>query len=185
QQLTSFKFELKRCSVEIGKDNPDMAKKAGALAELVTVMMKTVRRIATELRPGVLDELGLIAAIDWQAHEFKRNTGIAVLMNRAVEEVMIDDDRATAVFRIFQETLTNVARHSEAARVEVSLDCKDGLLVLTVQDNGIGMAENQFRNSRSLGVLGMRERAKIFGGTLTISGVEGQGTKAVLEMPLS
>ncbi|MFN0111921.1 MAG: PAS domain S-box protein [Blastocatellia bacterium] len=188
-QLTNFKFELKRCSIEAAKHSPEMAQKTDSLIELVGETMKTVRRIATELRPGVLDELGLIAAIEWQAQEFKRNTLIAIVLNKNAEDISedisIDDDRATAVFRIFQEMLTNIARHSEATKVEVRLSCDNGLLVLRVKDNGKGATESRLKNSRSLGVLGMRERAQVFGGVLTITGVEGQGTAAVLEMPLN
>ncbi len=185
QQLTSFKFQLKRCSDEIGKSNPEVREKTESLSGLVGEMMKTVRRIATDLRPGVLDEFGLVAAIEWQSREFTNNTRIHATLSKTIEDVRIDEDRATAVFRIFQETLTNIARHSEATEVKVRLDCNDSLLVLEVQDNGKGATEKQLRNSRSLGVLGMRERAKIFDGTLVITGVEGLGTKAVLEMPLS
>ncbi len=185
QQLTNFKFELKRCAIGLGKLYPEVVDKIEALSALVGEMMKTVRRIATELRPGVLDTLGLVAAIEWQLQEFERNTGISTRFGNPGEDVSIDDERATAVFRIFQEALTNVARHSEATEVEVALDCRDNLLRLEVRDNGIGVTERQLRHSRSLGVLGMRERAKIFGGMLSIQGVEGAGTTAMLEMPLS
>ncbi|HMV50059.1 MAG TPA: sensor histidine kinase, partial [Blastocatellia bacterium] len=168
-----------------GKLYPEVVEKTESLSALVGEMMKTVRRIATELRPGVLDTLGLVAAIEWQLQEFERSTGISTRFDNPGEDISIDDERATAVFRIFQEALTNVARHSEATEVEVGLGCRDNLLRLEVRDNGIGVTERQLRHSRSLGVLGMRERAKIFGGTLSIQGVEGAGTTAVLEMPLS
>ena len=185
QQLTNLKFQLKRCSDEVAKSNPEAKDKTEALGVLVGEMMNTVRRIATDLRPGVLDEFGLVAAIEWQLREFTKNTRINVSLNKTMDEVQIDEDRATAVFRIFQETLTNIARHAEATEINVALDCRDSLFVLKVHDNGKGVTEKQLRNSRSLGVLGMRERAAIFGGTLVITGVEGAGTKAMLEMPLT
>lgn len=185
QQLTNLKFQLKRCSDEVSKSNPEAKEKTEALGLLVGEMMNTVRRIATDLRPGVLDEFGLVAAIEWQLREFTKNTRINVSLRKSMDEVQIDEDRATAVFRIFQETLTNIARHAEATEVNVALDCRDNLLVLEVRDNGKGITEKQLRNSRSLGVLGMRERAAIFGGTLVITGIEMVGTKAMLEMPLT
>lgn len=184
QQLTNFKFQLKRCSDEFGAENQEIREKTNSLSELVSEMIKTVRRIATELRPGVLDEFGLVAAIEWQSQEFMKNTRIKTVLNKTIEDVQIDEDKATAVFRIFQETLTNIARHSEATEVQIALGCNDNLLMLEVQDNGKGATETQLRNSRSLGVLGMRERAEIFGGSLAIIGIEGHGTKAVLQMPL-
>lgn len=185
QQLTHFKFQLKRCSVEFGNGNHEAGQKFDSLNELVSQMMKTIRRIATELRPGVLDEFGLVPAIEWQAQEFTRNTRITSSVNKLVKDVSVNEDRATAVFRIFQEALTNIARHSEATHVDVSLDCQDNLFTLTVKDNGKGASEQQFRNSRSLGLLGMRERASIFGGSLQIISNDGQGTLAVLQMPLN
>lgn len=199
QQLTNFKFELKRYAIEMGKNNPEIVLKTQSLSALVGEMMKTVRRIATELRPGVLDTLGLTAAIEWQLQEFERSTRISTRCNKIAEDLLDEgflnakengeavptgNDKATAVFRIFQEALTNVARHSGATEVQVTLDCQDDLLRLEVRDNGVGVTEHQLRNSRSLGVLGMRERAKIFGGSLTIHGREGAGTTTVLEMPL-
>ncbi len=184
QQLTNFMFQLKRCFDEFGQDDSEILEKTDSLKGLVREMIKTVRRIATELRPGVLDEFGLVAAIEWQSHEFIRNTGIKTVLKKESNDIQIDEDKATAVFRIFQEALTNIARHSEATEVQITLGCKDGLLVLEVQDNGKGVTEKELRNSRSLGVLGMRERAEIFGGSLTINGIEGRGTSAVLQMPL-
>ena len=185
QQLTSFKFQMRRSLDEIGKNSPEITQKTESLSALVGEMMKTVRRIATDLRPGVLDEFGLVAAIEWQVREFMKNTRINAVLNKTVEDVEISEERAIAVFRIFQETLTNIARHSEATKVDVLLDCNDSLLRLEVQDNGKGVTETQLRNSGSLGVLGMRERAAIFGGTMIITGGEGVGTKMMLEMPLN
>src|SRR5262249_31715800 len=144
----------------------------------------TIRKIATELRPGVLDNLGLSAAIEWQAKEFQSRTHIFCEMVSPFDEFDLDRDQATAVFRIFQETLTNVARHANATRVGVSLTRQNGSVLLKVQDNGRGITENEQRNPHSLGLVGMRERALMFGGELEVLGLQGRGTTVTLRIPI-
>jgi len=142
-----------------------------------------IQRIATELRPGVLDELGLQAAIQWQAREFETRTGIACRVEVPAEQPAVDAGRATAAFRIFQESLTNVARHAGATRVLVRFTLSAEALELSVQDNGRGISEGALSDSRSLGLLGMRERATSLGGTVTITGERGRGTTLTLTLP--
>jgi len=143
-----------------------------------------VRRIASGLRPEVLDEIGLSAAIEWQAREFQRRTGLRCHVT--IEEGFTDpeQERATALFRIFQELLTNVARHANATRVNVSLT-DTPQLVLEIEDNGRGIRDEESGSSRSLGFLGMRERVQPFGGSIEVKGQEGKGTKVSVAIPLS
>lgn len=184
QALTGFKFELKLLDRELRQEMPELAEHTGAILSQLDQTMKTVRRIATDLRPGILDELGLAAAIEWQAREFQSRTQIQCELTKNLDELEIGGDPATAVFRIFQETLTNVARHSGASKVCIGLERENGFLFLRVQDNGRGFLEKDLRRSRSLGMLGMRERAQIFGGQLLITSEPQNGVEVILRMPL-
>ena len=143
----------------------------------------SVRRIATELRPGILDDLGLVAAVEWAAEEFEARTGTRCLLDLPDGDIVIDPERTTAIFRIFQETLTNVTRHAEATQVEVRLGREDGNIVLEVRDNGRGIDPEQLSTGGSLGILGMQERALLLGGELTISGAPGKGTIVKVVIP--
>jgi signal transduction histidine kinase len=142
-----------------------------------------VRRIATELRPGILDDLGLVAAVEWAAEEFEARTGTKCRLDLPEDDIVIDPERTTAIFRIFQETLTNITRHAEATEVDVRLAREDGNIVLEVRDNGRGIGEEELSAGRSLGILGMRERALLLGGELTIRGVPGKGTTVKVLIP--
>jgi signal transduction histidine kinase len=142
-----------------------------------------VQRISTDLRPGLLDDLGLSAAIEWQLGEFQKRTGITYKVIIDPEDATFDSDRNTALFRILQETLTNIARHAEATEVSVSLKQKDGQIELTVQDNGRGITEKELTHPKSFGLIGMRERALIFGGNSTVNGFPGKGTTVTVKIP--
>ena len=130
----------------------------------------------------VLDKLGLIPAIEWQAREFQERSGIVCETNLPAEEISLDSDRATAVFRIFQEALTNVARHADARKVMVDLKSEAGSLILEVRDNGKGIDEMKIFNHKSIGLLSMRERALSFGGTTEVSSLPG-GTLVTVRIP--
>ena len=133
--------------------------------------------------PGILDDLGLVATIEWAGEEFEARTGTKCRLDLPREDVAIDPERATAVFRIFQETLTNVARHADASEVDVRMANQDGDLTLEVRDNGKGAAQEQLSNGRSLGILGMRERASLLGGELVIRGNPEKGTTVRVRIP--
>jgi signal transduction histidine kinase len=135
-----------------------------------------MRRIGTELRPAILDDLGLAAAVEWVAEEFQARTGTKCQISLPDGDITLDRERATALFRIFQETLTNVARHADATQLDVRLGKENGSLILEVRDNGKGIREEQLSAKTSLGILGMQERVLLLGGTLTISGTPGNGT---------
>src|SRR5690349_4752273 len=129
------------------------------MATHIDETIHAIRRIATELRPGVLDSAGLLAALEWQAHQFEEQTGIRCRVKSALHETILNQELNTAFFRIFQETLTNVIRHSNATRVDVNLTEALGDFILEVRDNGRGISDTEIRNTRALGLLGMRERA--------------------------
>jgi len=157
--------------------------KARIIADRIDETIQTVRRIATELRPGLLDNAGLLAAIEWQANEFQTQTGIHCRVKAAIVDTVWDQDLNTAFFRIFQETLTNIIRHSDATRVEVRLLETGGQLVLEVKDNGRGISEAEIDNTKSIGLLGMRERAALLGGEVRLRGEPGKGTTVSVRIP--
>jgi len=150
---------------------------------LLDEMVKTVRRISAELRPGVLDDLGLVPALEWQAREWQERTGIECAVTSEVGAIQIGREPGTALFRIFQETLTNVARHAGATKVTSGLRCEDGAILLEIRDNGRGVTADEVRHSKSLGLLGMRERAKMLGGEFRIAGEPARGTTVTVRIP--
>ena len=183
QALSALNMDLSWLSKRLPADQPYLAEKASAMSDLIDSTIQTVRRVATELRPGLLDELGLAATIEWQAQEFAERTGIDCDLYLSDEEIVLDRDLATAIFRIFQETLTNVARHAQATQVRVELEDRPDELVLIVRDNGKGITESQVSHPRSLGLMGMRERARSWGGEVAFQGVAGQGTTVTVRVP--
>jgi PAS domain S-box-containing protein len=185
QLLTGIKMDLSWFLRHPRPDTKTMERKVQAMGQLVDQTVQAVRTISSELRPRVLDDFGLVAALEWQAEEFSKKTGIPCLFLSSVREIDLETDRSIAVFRIFQETLTNVARHAEATKVEASLKKNGKGLVLTIQDNGRGISGEEVANPHSLGLVGMRERALILGGTFEIKGKDGKGIKVVLNLPVT
>jgi len=184
QKLTALKIDLFWLKKRLPKDQKLQLEKIKSMSKLIDMTVKTVKRISTELRPGLLDDLGLAAAIEWQAQDFQNRTGIKCEFNSSLRDIELDRDRSTAVFRIFQETLTNVARHSKATRVEIGLKEDAGRIILIVQDNGRGITKSEIFNAKSLGLVGMSERALLFGGELKISSMPGKGTTVTVTIPL-
>ncbi len=154
-----------------------------AMKEQVDATIASVQRIVAELRPGVLDDLGLVPAIEWQCRDFQRRTGITCRCTVSHEDLKLEPEQATAVFRICQEALTNVARHAHASAVDVRLEEGDGIIHLRVQDNGQGISEEKVSDSKSFGLLGMRERAGLLGGEVAIEAGSGSGTIISLRLP--
>jgi signal transduction histidine kinase len=183
QQLTAIKLDMVRLKKNL-KDE-ESKEKAEELLELLNKSIVTVRNIATELRPGILDDLGLLAALDWQCKEFEKRTGMECVFENNLEDDQLDSEIATGIFRIFQETLTNIARHSGATKVEIHLFLKNNVLQLKINDNGSGINDKDVENNNSLGLLGMKERALMFGGELFIYGNRDSGTTVDLKIPLS
>jgi signal transduction histidine kinase len=153
-----------------------------SMCNLIDTTVHAVREIATELRPRMLDDLGLEPAIEWQARDFQERTGIQCEF--VSDNINLDQERSTAIFRIFQETLTNVARHAKATRVNIRLKEDTDKIILEVEDNGRGITEQEIYNPRSLGLLGMRERALLFGGEMNIRGGERKGTMVTVCIPI-
>jgi signal transduction histidine kinase len=184
QALTGLKMDLSWLAKKLPRDQRPLLDKTKAMTELTDATIKTVKRLSTELRPGLLDDLGLIAAIEWQADEFENRTGITCALSIDPADIVLDRDRSTALFRIFQETLTNVARHAHATRVRVSLKEKNGIVELKVGDNGKGITEKQISDPKSFGLMGIRERVHPWRGTVKIKGAPDKGTTVTVSIPV-
>jgi len=183
QALTALKMDLSWLSKKLPEGQGPMADKTASMLKLVDTTVKTVKRLSTELRPGLLDDLGLVAAMEWQANEFQARTGIKTELSFEPDDIMVDNERATALFRIFQEILTNIIRHAAATRIDVYLHEKDEALELSVRDNGKGIAPKMLTSSKSLGLIGMRERCHHLGGAVDIRGKPGKGTTVTVNLP--
>jgi PAS domain S-box-containing protein len=184
QALTAIKIDLSSLLHDFPPE-AQQAKRIESISNLVDQTIKSVRRISTELRPGILDDVGLIAAVEWAVEEFEGRTGTRCRLELPENDSGIDPDRATAIFRILQETLTNVARHANAACVHVRLLKQCMSVILEVRDDGRGATEEQLSASGSLGIRGMRERTLLLGGELAIHGIPSQGTTVLVRIPLA
>lgn len=190
QALTGLIIELSwledklTALADVEQARPLLAKTASML-RLADSTVESVRRIASELRPGLLDDFGLVAAIEWHAQEFEQRTGVSCQVSSDLDEATLSPEQSTALFRIFQEALTNVARHAAAAIVRVRIFREAGELVLSVVDDGRGINKENLSSARSLGVIGMRERATLLGGAVQITGASGGGTRVVARVPVS
>ncbi|HXD30533.1 MAG TPA: PAS domain S-box protein [Pyrinomonadaceae bacterium] len=187
--LTGLKWDLETIdkSLDRSGNDPglaDMRKRIGTMTNLIEATINAVRRISSDLRPGVLDDLGLVAAIEWQVQQFQSRTGLECHWKAEVDEVELSLERATVVFRIFQEVLTNVLRHAAATNLYVTIRQVDERLELEVKDDGRGISDSERSNPRSLGLLGMKERALLVGGEVEIYGSEGKGTTVLVRVPL-
>ena len=181
QVLTGIKMEVGWLQKRLKE--PALLEKTDSMSKLIDSTVQTVRKIATGLRPEMLDDMGLVAAIGWQAKDFQKRTGIRCRVKLPPETTKLDIDVATTAFRIFQEILTNVARHSRATRVDIDLGVTDEQVSLKVHDNGVGIAESDLHGRKSLGLLGMHERALLFGGEVSITGSPGHGTRVAVTIP--
>ena len=187
--LTGLKWDLEKIDSTLnssvdGSNLPEIRERISSMTRLIETSMSTVRRIASELRPGVLDDLGLVAAIEWQIEQFQLRSGLKCHWTNNASEIDLNHERATAVFRILQEILTNVLRHARAANLYVKLKHNNHYLELEVKDDGVGITEGQRMNTQSLGLLGMSERALLVGGEVRVTGKPGGGTTVVVRVPL-
>jgi PAS domain S-box-containing protein len=185
--LTSLKWDLESLDKIISESSEQpkvdvLREKIAAMMRLSETTISAVRRISSELRPSVLDDLGLAEAVEWQALQFQTRTGIVCHCECSVENLDLNKEQSTAVFRIFQEALTNILRHAEATRVDVAITQDADEFVLTVTDNGRGISESKKSGQQSLGILGMRERAHLIGGEIEIQGVAGKGTVVIVRV---
>ena len=188
QLMTGLKMDLawiRRRVLDLGYGLPDaVAQRMTQMNGLLEDAIHTVRKIAGQLRPAILDDLGLVPAMEWQAREFSERTGIPCELVVGMEELALDRESATELFRIYQEMLTNVARHAHATRVEIHMELSSGVLTLEVEDNGCGIRIQDVERRTSLGILGMEERAKRIGATLSIQPRPEGGTTACVQVPV-
>lgn len=184
QVLTVLKIQVSLLANKLNEEKEAVKGRIYLLEDMIDKSVESVQKISSKLRPGILDELGLIAAIEWQTEEFEKMTNIKCSLVLPKEEIKLDPDKSTAIFRIFQEALTNVARHSEAEKVNVSLLNAQASIHLEVKDNGKGITPVQIKDYKSLGIHGMEERALVFGGEVLIDGFPGKGTIVKVEIPI-
>jgi len=185
QMLTGIKMDIAWLQRRLDPGQEPLLDKTKAMSELIDAAVQAVRRVATELRPGILDDLGLEAAVEWQLQEFQRRTDIHCTLISDMMEGSLDAGKTTTAFRILQEALTNVVRHTQASQVEVVLTGNAAELTLVVRDDGRGITGSERDHPRSIGLLGMSERARMRGGKLEIQGVAGKGTTVTLRLPLT
>lgn len=184
QALTALKIDVAWVKRHLGHDAEPALERLASISDMIDEIIDSVRRISSGLRPGVLDELGLVAAVEWQTEDFEQRTGATCAFGTNLpDDEAFPRPFATAVFRMLQEALTNVARHAGAASVEVALRADADRIRLEVRDDGRGISPAALASSRSLGLLGVRERARRLGGTLSIEGGDGAGTSFVVELP--
>lgn len=186
QALTALNMDLHWLSARLRDGKVDERSRIKAMTRLVGQSADTLHRICADLRPSILDDFGLIAALDWEARQFHRRTGIRcrARLPRG-RRCPLNKEQATAVFRIFQESLTNVSRHARASEANVTLTIREGLLMMSVSDNGKGIAPRAISDANSLGLIGMRERALAWGGQIELTGSRRKGTTVTLRMPVS
>ncbi|MGE3901172.1 MAG: PAS domain S-box protein [Nitrospiraceae bacterium] len=187
--LTCLKLDLSRIRTLVmgelaPRERAKLTDKVHSMTQQIDATITAVQRIVAELRPGVLDDLGLVAAIDWQCRDFTRRTGIECAFATEIEDLELERGQATAVFRICQEALTNVARHAAASEATVRLETAGNDLLLEVWDNGVGVPKGRLSDTKSFGLQGMRERARGYRGMVTIASEPGQGTAVRLRLPL-
>jgi PAS domain S-box-containing protein len=187
--LTSLRWGLDEIdstlsSTKNDRDTHAVRAKIATMTTLVEGTLQTVRRISAQMRPGILDEVGALAAIKCEAQQFQARTGIVCYFDSHVDDVRLTRDQSTALFRIFQENLTNILRHAKATRVDITAEETESEFVLTLRDNGRGITDEEKSGAKSLGLLGMRERAHLVGGEVNIEGTEGRGTVVTVRIPL-
>lgn len=184
QSLTCMGMDLAFLDKQIDAHNKEALARVAALVELVKDTIRCVRRISSELRPSILDDLGLGAAIEWLAHDFQARTGITCSVE-VPEDLSLPFELATPLFRACQEALTNVTRHASATTVSIELGYSSTDIYLVVKDNGRGITDEEIKRHGSLGLLGMKERVTTLGGSLEVEGHPGQGTTVAIQIPFA
>lgn len=182
QVMTALKMDTANIRRQVGAAHPGVTERLGDMMAVLDTAAETVRRISGELRPPLLEDLGLAAALEWQGREFAGRSGVELAMDVAGDLPHLPLPVATGLFRIAQEALTNVARHARATRVAVRLRWQDGAIELEIEDNGVGFVVSE--RPLTLGLLGMRERAELLGGTLTVTAKPRQGTRVTVRVPI-
>ncbi|MCH7639635.1 MAG: PAS domain-containing protein, partial [Bacteroidetes bacterium] len=187
QDLTAFKMDLTFLEKQIQsgkKKDSDHLRSINDLKIFIDETVHKVRSLIRYLRPEVLDDLGLIEALQWQAQEFKSRSGIDIKFKSNIKKIKVDKNTSTALFRIFQEALTNITRHARATQVDVNIEKKERIFSLKVTDNGVGISSDIGDKSKSFGLLGMKERALMLGGEVEVNGADGKGTTVKARIPI-
>jgi PAS domain S-box-containing protein len=184
QVLTALKIQVSLLANKLDKNQQPLKEKINSLSDMIDASVESVQKISSKLRPGILDELGLIAAIEWQTEEFEKMTNIKCSLVLPGEELLLEKSKSTAIFRIFQEALTNIARHAKATQASISLLQHQSIIYLEIQDNGRGITQEQEKDFNSLGIHGMKERAMVFNGQVYVEGITGKGTIVKVEIPI-
>jgi signal transduction histidine kinase len=185
QALTALKFDVSWILGKLAKTQPELCVRLAEMSQSLDGTINATRKISTRLRPDVLDKLGLAAAVEWQLQEFRKRTGIKYHFVAQPSEIRLEEQQSTALFRILQEALTNVARHSRANRVRIALELQEADIALRIDDDGVGIEEGKIFDTRSLGLLGMRERAVALGGSITIQRNDHRGTTVIARLPMA
>lgn len=184
QQLTVLKMDVLGLNKKLDQSDVANQQTIRSIIDLLDSTMRSVRRISAELRPSLLYDLGLEAAIEWQLKEFEKRAGLSTFFFEPAGEIKIPDPIKNGLYRIFQESLTNISRHAHATKVIVRLEEKDGMLMLTIEDDGRGFDRESTGAKQTLGILGMRERSEMMGGSFTLHSIPGQGTTVAVTVPL-
>jgi two-component system sensor histidine kinase UhpB len=184
QVLTALRMDAVWLQRHLPSGTGDLAGKAATMADLAGDTIRTVQTLCAELRPRILDDLGIGPALEWQAGEVATRTGMACTVTIQPEDLVLDRERATAVFRIFQEAVANAARHAGARNVQASLVRDGGVVTLTVSDDGRGITPAQAANPSAFGLLQIRERVAAFGGSMQVEGTPKRGTRLIAVLPL-
>jgi signal transduction histidine kinase len=182
QLITGLKMDISITKKKVEKQAPELGDKLTTIMEVTDEIIHTVRRIASELRPSILDDIGLDAALEWQAKEFEKRTNIPCKFINEAKDIAVTMDIKSNLFRIFQESLTNIIRHANATSVNASLIKQGGTLVFTIKDNGDGFEAS--KTNRTFGLLGMKERVIMINGIFDIESKAGKGTRIIIKVPL-
>jgi signal transduction histidine kinase len=186
QSLTALKLESSWLLAHIsdGPEQESFRRKLQLILEIIDSTIKRVKSLSTRIRPLILDDLGIAAAIEWKVKNFQGYTGIQCDVQNELGEIRLEKDVATALFRVFQEAFTNIIRHSNATTAKVKLMRKNNHVILKIIDNGIGITEEQIQARESLGILGMIERIRALDGEVKIKGIQNLGTTIIISLPL-
>jgi len=185
QALTALKIDLSWLNKRLADDQDRIREKLQSMITLINETIERVHNLSEDLRPGILDDFGLSAAIEWQAEEFQKRTGIECKSSAPSNEFDLNKEKSTNLFRIVQEALTNVIRHANATEVEINLNEKDSILLLEVVDNGKGITTAAITNPKSFGLIGIKERVHSLGGEVDIASTPNGGTRLIVKMRIS
>lgn len=184
QQLTGLKLDLHWLMRKINSTDEEITGKMKESIELINATIGSVRKISTDLRPSILDDLGLLPALEWHGEEFEKRSGTKVMFVNHVGDIVVPPHIATGIFRIYQELLTNIARHANASMVKASLSKDENRLYFTIEDNGVGFDTETIKHKKTLGLLGIKERSLLFGGTYEFVSKPGEGSVTTISIPL-